>query len=76
MLLRELESLDLATGTPPILEAHRPLTGYMRHNLHRMDDPTSLKCRTGLTGRTSRGNCESPRSDSTQTLPGRSVAGC
>ena len=40
VLLRELESLDLTSATPLILEAHRQLTGYLRNNLHRMDFPT------------------------------------
>ena len=43
VLLRELESLDLTSATPLILEAHRQLTGYVRNNLHRMDYPTYVK---------------------------------
>lgn len=39
-VLRDLEALDLSQAAPPVLEAYRELTGYLRHNLHRMDYPT------------------------------------
>ncbi len=42
-MLRELESLDLTTATPVVIEAHRQLTGDVRNNVYRMDDPTSVK---------------------------------
>lgn len=43
VLLRELESLDLTTASPLVIEAHRQLTGYVRNNLHRMDYPTYVQ---------------------------------
>jgi hypothetical protein len=39
-LLQELETLDLSRTSDHVREAHRQLTGYFRHNLHRMDYPT------------------------------------
>lgn len=38
-----MESLDLTSATPAVLEAHRQLTGDVRHNLHRMDYPTDVE---------------------------------
>ncbi len=43
ILLRELESLDLTSATPLIIDSNRPLTGYLRHNVHHMDYPTSVR---------------------------------
>ena len=40
VVLEQLEALDLAAATPAIIESHRQLTGYLRHNLHRTDYPT------------------------------------
>lgn len=38
-VLEELESLDLTNSSAAVRESHRLLTGYFRHNLHRMDYP-------------------------------------
>ena len=43
VLLEQLEALDLTKATPAIIEAHRLLTGYLRHNLHRTDYPKYVK---------------------------------
>lgn len=43
VLRRELESRDLTSTSPLIIESHRPLTDYVRNNLHRMDYPTSVR---------------------------------
>lgn len=41
-VLRELEALDLSQASPALIESHRQVTGYLRHNLHRTDYPTYL----------------------------------
>jgi hypothetical protein len=41
-LLQTLLALDLTGRSAHVCEAHRTLTGYVRHNLHRMDYPTYL----------------------------------
>lgn len=41
-LLNDLEALNLSDRSPEVREAHRQLTGYLRNNQHRTDDPTYL----------------------------------
>lgn len=38
-MIRELESLEMPAASPPALEGHRKLLGYLRNNQHRMDYP-------------------------------------
>lgn len=42
-LLSELTKLDLAGTSDAVVEGHRLLTGYLRHNLHRTDYPRYRK---------------------------------
>ena len=43
ILLPELEALDLTDRSAHIIEVHRQLTGELRNNLDRTDDPTYVK---------------------------------
>ena len=38
-ILAELEALDLGGRSAAAREEHRQVTGYIRNDLHRMDDP-------------------------------------
>lgn len=42
-LLSDLQTLDLSTRSPAVVEAHRQLTGYLRNNSHRTDYPKYLE---------------------------------
>jgi hypothetical protein len=42
-LLMELERWGLSEQTPPMIEAHRKFTGYLRNNQDRMDYPTYVR---------------------------------
>ena len=43
VVLEQLAALDLTTATPVLIEAHRELTGYLRHHLHRTDSPKYVR---------------------------------